>query len=217
MRKENWLTSAFALTLVAGSTVTVALAFDEEKIKVEDLPKSVLKAAKKAFPEAKVVGAAKETEDGETIYEVMLKEDGKSIDLGINDEGEIEAIEKEIEVEDLPKAVTRAAAKKFPNGKILKAEEVSDEDDVVIYEVQIKVGDKDPIEVVMSPNGKILVPKAKAEKDDDDKKEAKAKKKDKDDDKKEAKAKKKDKDDDDDEDDDKKEKKSSKKEKKDKD
>ncbi len=192
MRLDKWLTSTLALALVAGSTVLVgtASAFDEEKIKVSQLPKKVLKAAKKAFPKAIVIGAAKETEDGETIFEVLLNQDGKSIDLGINEDGEIEAIEKEIEVEDLPKAVTRAAAKKFPKGKILKVEEVSDEDDMVVYELSIKVGKKDPVEVVMSPNGKIL--EAIAE-EDDAKGEAKAKKKDKDE-KDEVKADKKDKD-----------------------
>jgi len=185
MRDKTWLTSASTLALVAASTLSAASAFDEQKIKVEDLPKVVVGAAKKAFPEAKVVGAAKEVEDGETMYEVMLTLDGKSIDLGIDDDGDIEAVEREIDVEDLPKAVIRAAAKNFPTGKIVKVEEVSDEDDVVVYELAIKIGDKKPIEIVMSPNGKVLEP------DDDD--DDKAKKKDKDDDKKDKQADKKDK------------------------
>ena len=190
MRDKTRLTSAITPALVAALTLSVASAFDEQKIKVEDLPKVVLDAAKKAFPEAKVVGASKEVEDGETIYEVMLTLDGKSIDLGIDDDGDIEAVEREIEVEDLPKAVIRATAKNFPAGKIVKVEEVSDEDDVVVYELAIKVGDKKLIEIVMSPNGKVLEP------DDDEDDDDKAKKKDKDDDdgKKAAKKEKKDKD-----------------------
>ncbi len=108
MRIAQWMILAVLLSLLGTSTAATA---DEKKIEVSELPKAVVKAAKKAFPEAKIVGAAKETEDGETIYEVMMKLGGKSIDLAIDDEGEIEEIEKEIEVEDLPGAVIKAAGR----------------------------------------------------------------------------------------------------------
>ena len=54
-----------------------------------------------------------------------MKLEGKSIDLAIDEEGEIEEIEKEIEVEDLPRAVIKAARKAFPEARIAKVEEVS--------------------------------------------------------------------------------------------
>ncbi len=177
MRVSRWFLPA-ALLGLSGLSATAAPA-DEKKISVEDLPSAVLKAAKKAYPEAKIVGAARETEDGETIYEVEMKLDGKSIDLDIDDQGEIEAVEKEIEVEDLPKAVIKAAAKKFPKGKIEKVEEVTDEDDVVVYELTIAAKGKST-EVVMSPNGKVL--EGDDEDEDGEKGEKKAKKKEKDED-----------------------------------
>ena len=152
MRIARWIMPAAVLGLLGSATMALA---DEKKIPIDDLPKAVLKAAKKAFPEAKIVGASKETEDGETIYEVEMKLDGKSIDLAIDDEGEIEEIEKEIEVEDLPRAVIKAARKKFPEGKIAKVEEVSDEDDHVVYELTIETKKDKSVEVVFSPNGKI--------------------------------------------------------------
>jgi uncharacterized membrane protein YkoI len=200
MRTARWIMSVALLGLFGFATIVLA---DEKKIPIEDLPKAVLKAAKKAFPEAKIVGAAKETEDGETIYEVMMKQDGKSIDLAIEEDGEIEEVEKEIAVEDLPRAVINAARKKFPTGKIEKVEEVSDEDDNVVYELTIETKDDKTVEVVFSPNGKIKNgeedededdDKAKKKEKDDDDKKAKKKEKDDDDDKK---AKKKEKDDDD--------------------
>jgi uncharacterized membrane protein YkoI len=189
MRIARWIMPAACLGLLGAATATLA---DEKKIEISELPKAVVKAAKKAFPEAQIVGAAKETEDGETIYEVMMKLDGKSIDLAIDDEGEIEEIEKEIEVEDLPRAVIKAVRKKFPGSEIEKVEEVSDEDDKVVYELAIETKGGKTIEVVMSPNGKFL--DDEDEEDEDDEKGEKAKKKDKDDEKGE-KAKKKDKDD----------------------
>jgi hypothetical protein len=189
MRIARWIIPAACFSLIAASTAAFA---DEKKIEVSELPKAVVKAAKKAFPEAQIVGAAKESEDGETIYEVMMKLDGKSIDLAIDDEGEIEEVEREIEFEDLPRAVIKAVRKKFPQGEIEKVEEVSDEDDMVVYELAIETKGGKTVEVVYSPNGKILESDDEGEEGE---KEEKAKKKDKDEDK-EGKAKKKDKDDD---------------------
>jgi uncharacterized membrane protein YkoI len=151
---------------------------DEKKVEIEDLPKVVLRSAQKAFPEAQVVGASKETEDGETIYEVEMKLDGKSIDLEIDDEGEIESIEKEIDAEDLPKAVTKAVAKFFPKSKIAKVEEVSDEDDMVVYELTLTVDGKEKTEVVFSPNGKMLEDEDEEDEDEKDEDKKKAEKKD---------------------------------------
>ncbi|WP_435010410.1 PepSY-like domain-containing protein [Tundrisphaera lichenicola] len=163
----------------------------DDKIKVEDLPKAVAKAVKKAYPEAKIVGASKEEEDGETIFEVEMMLDGKSIDILLDEEGEIEETEKEIEVEDLPRAVLKVAKSKFPGAKINKVEEVTDEDDTVVYELVFEVKGKKPFEVVMAPNGKILD-------DDDEDDDDEAGKKDKDNDEEKGKVgKKKDKDDND--------------------
>lgn len=156
MTKCRWTTvlAACPMILLAPS----AFAADEQKLKVEDLPKPVAAAATKAFPEAKLVGAAKETDDDakdEILYVVKLKLDGRAIELAVDPDGTIEAVEKEIDVDDLPRAVTRAVATRFLNGKISKVEEVSDRDDDVVYELDI-VDNGKKFEVVMSPNGKIL-------------------------------------------------------------
>jgi hypothetical protein len=87
MNPIRWILSLALVGLFATATSAVA---DEKKIPIEDLPKAVIRAAQKAFPEAQLVGASKETEDGETIFEVEMKLGGKSIDLEIDDEGEID-------------------------------------------------------------------------------------------------------------------------------
>ena len=206
MLRSEWLVLTLTLAVLAQGGTSRA---DEEKTKFEDLPKAVKATVKKLYPDAKIVGASKETDDDEdeTIYEVELKVDGKSVELAIDDDGEVEAIEKEIDVDDLPKAVIRAAVQRFPNGKITKVEEVTDEEEKVVYELAV-TNDGEKIEAVMSPNGKILAIEEedddeekgdkKKDKDDDDKKDKDGKKKDKDDDdKKDKDGKKKDKDDDD--------------------
>ncbi len=181
MRIATWFTPVALLGLFAAAQ-------GDEKIDVGDLPKAVTKAVKEKFPEAKIKGASKEVEDGKTFFEVELSVDGKSVDVVLEPDGDIEAIEKEIEVEDLPKAVIKAIAAKFSKAKIEKVEEITGDDDKVVYELAIAVKGK-TIEVVFSPNGKII------EDEDDDKGEAKGNKEKADD---KSKAKKSDKDDDDD-------------------
>jgi hypothetical protein len=150
----------------------VSLHADEEKIPVEKLPAAVKKAVHKKFPEARIRGAAREVEDGETTYEVELTVEGRAVDVAMNAEGEILEIEKEIPVSRLPRAVKKRLEAKYPGARIEKAEEITKgEDGPVRYEVVLKA------EVVLTAKGKIV----KAEEDDehDEKPAAKARKKEK--------------------------------------
>src|SRR4051812_25759329 len=92
-----------ALSGLVGSLVLGAAAgADEETIPVDKLPAAVLKAAKAKFPKAKIEEAAKEVEDGATIYEVSLKVEGQAIDLALKPDGTIVEIEKEVAAATLP-------------------------------------------------------------------------------------------------------------------
>ncbi len=177
-----------AAALVTLGALGVARA-DEEKLSLEKLPAPVKAAIKAKFPGAELKAAAKESEEGETIFEVVLTYKGDLYDVALEANGEIEEIERAIFVEALPSAVVKAIKAKHPKAKIEKAEEVTDEDGEVFYEVAIEDGDKD-IEVAVTPKGKIK--KAGEEDEDDEKGEKKVEKG-------EKKEKKADKDDDDDE------------------
>jgi hypothetical protein len=183
MRKRFGMCGVALLGLLV---TAVAARADEEKIPAEKLPSAVKKAVKKKFPEARIHGASKEVEDGETIYEVELKVEGRSVDMALSAEGRILEIEKEVPADKLPGAVKKRLAARYPGAKIEKAEEVTKgEDGPVRYEVLIKS------EVVFTAKGKVVKPRGEDE--DDEKPAAKAKKKEKKED---------DDDDDDDEDDD---------------
>lgn len=156
-----------ALSGLIGSLVLGAAAWaDEESIPVDKLPEAVLKATKAKFPKAKIEEAAKEVEDGETIYEVSLKVEGHSIDMALKPDGTIVEIEKEVAADTLPEAVKTTLAAKYPNAKIKKAEEITKgENGPVSYEIDLA-----SVEVVLDAKGKII----KTEEDDeDDQKEAK--------------------------------------------
>ncbi|HEV3162452.1 MAG TPA: PepSY-like domain-containing protein [Isosphaeraceae bacterium] len=138
---------------------------DEQKVALKDVPKVVLDAVKAKFPGAELTGAEKETEDGKTSYEVSLKQGGQNIDVGISAEGKITEIEKEIATKDVPAAVTTAVGAKYPNSMLKKAEEIIKIEggkETKNYEVIVVTAAKKTIEVVVSPQGKILEEEGKA-------------------------------------------------------
>src|SRR6516164_2180155 len=81
---------------------------DELKIPLGDLPKAVVDAVKAKFPAAELKEAAKETKDGKTTYEVILKDKGAGVDVAVSAEGKIAEIERALEPKDLPAKVRDA-------------------------------------------------------------------------------------------------------------
>ena len=134
----------------------------EEKIPLDKLPKVVLDAVKAKFPRGELQSAAKEDEDGTLVYEVLLKENGATIEVILSLEGKITAIEKEIAAKDLPAAVGKALTEKYPKATIKKTEELI-KDDKKSYEVVLETADKKMLEVVFDPSGKVLEEEAKEE------------------------------------------------------
>jgi hypothetical protein len=149
---------------------------DEEKVSVDKLPAAVKKALKRKFPKAEIEKATKEVEDGNTVYEVELEIKDRSVDVSLKADGTILEIEREVPADELPEAVRKKLAARYPKAKIEKAEEITKgEDGPVRYEVAITT------EVVLTANGKIV----QAEEEEDEKKptaQAKKSKKDKEDD-----------------------------------
>ncbi|MBP3955851.1 PepSY-like domain-containing protein [Gemmata sp. G18] len=149
--------------LAAATVVAFVLAApvraDEEKVPLEKVPKAVLEAAKKRFPKAEVVGASKETEKDKTVYEVELKEAGKTIDVTLTPEGIITTIEKQIDAKELPKAVTDALEKKYAKATFKVVESVYSVKDgkeaLDYYEVLLVTAEKKEIEVEILADGKI--------------------------------------------------------------
>jgi uncharacterized membrane protein YkoI len=142
-----------------------AMADDEEKVALKDVPQAVLGAVKSKFPAGELTAAEKETKEGNTTYEITLKNKGKNIDVALTSEGKIKQIETTLAIADLPKPVARAIEAKYPAATVKKAEEILEykgEEETKKYEVVVATDDKKSLEVVLSPEGKIL----ETEKDD---------------------------------------------------
>lgn len=115
---------------IMGVIVLAAVArADETKVEMKDVPAPVMKSVMAKFPDAKIEEAVKEVDDGETTYEISLIHKGVAIDVAVEADGEIEEIETETAVADLPKAVTDAILAKHAGAKLMRAEEIVAFDD----------------------------------------------------------------------------------------
>ena len=135
-----------------------AVAADEKKVPLGEVPKKVLDAVKLKFPRAELKEAVKAVEDDETTFEISLLNAGRHITVSLDDEGEIEEIETEIAVSALPKPVTAAIAGKYPKATLKKAEEVVEIEDgkeEKAYEVDVVTAAGKAVEVKVDASGKI--------------------------------------------------------------
>jgi uncharacterized membrane protein YkoI len=144
---------------------------DEEKVPLDKLPKAVIESVKKKFPKSELVSASTEKEDGKTVYEVAVKENGKTTEVTLSAEGVILGLEKEIESKDLPKAVTDTLESKYAKATIKKIEEVikvkDGKETLEYYEILLVTADKKTIEVEVTADGKIkMTEEKKSEKEE---------------------------------------------------
>src|SRR5262245_36721406 len=79
MRSSPRLGLALSMVFAFGA-LTVAVA-EEEKVALKDVPKAVTDSVKKRFPDAELLSAEKETEDGKTVYELTIKDKKHKIDV----------------------------------------------------------------------------------------------------------------------------------------
>jgi uncharacterized membrane protein YkoI len=150
----------FALAVLAAGARA-----DEEKVPLDKLPRAVADAVKARFPGAELVGASREVEKGETLYEVALKYKGHNHDVTLKQDGTVVSVEKEITARDLPRAVSEALAAKYPRATFKKVEEIR-EGKKLTYEVLLVTANKKTIEVVLDPSGKVAKEESKNKKED---------------------------------------------------
>lgn len=126
------------------------------------LPAPILAAFRQSYPNAVIKGAAKETENGKTVWEVESIDNKLSRDLVYNPDGTVVEIEEQVEPASLPAAVTAALKGKYPAASITKAEKMT-KGTALSYEMALKGAAVKSIEI--TPDGKI-VPAAKESKEE---------------------------------------------------
>lgn len=152
--------------------LTASVAWSEEsKVELGDVPKGGVAAVKAMFPDAKIEGAAKETEAGKTVYEVTLKQQGLNIDVTVDSDGKIQVVERQIAMKDLPAAVKQALDAKYPKATYKIIEQVdtmkAGKPALDFFEAHLLTTDKQSVEVEITPDGKIKAEEIKKAGDND--------------------------------------------------
>jgi uncharacterized membrane protein YkoI len=127
-----------------------------EKIKLNRVPKAVLDAVMKTFPDAKLKEAAREAEGGETFYELSFTFKDHRYDVECTPRGVFRKIERQLAAKELPKEVSKLLDEKYPRAKLNEILEVTKNDKIEYYEVALVTSDKSEVEVQLDPKGKIL-------------------------------------------------------------
>jgi uncharacterized membrane protein YkoI len=139
-------------TVVLG--VAAGLVAADKKVQMKDLPPAVQKAVQQEESKgAKIVGLAKETEAGKTMYEVETTISGHTRDLLFDPTGKLVETEEETPIAAVPAAVKTAFESR---GKVLKVETLT-KGTSVTYEAQVEKNGKKS-EVVVDAAGKPVKP-----------------------------------------------------------
>ena len=161
----SWTAASAVLGLAILATTTRA---DEEKVPLDKVPKAVLDAVKARFPDAKLLSAEKEKEDGKTVYEIAVKNRGQNIEVTLTPEGTIVEIEKQIAAKNMPRAVAEALEAKYPKAEYKMIEEVikvkDGKEKLEYFEVLLTTSGGKILEVGVAPNGKIVRTEDKSKK-----------------------------------------------------
>jgi Rieske Fe-S protein len=144
--------------LTAGSVAAVGLAAPPNTkdtsadVPLDKVPGAVRKAADKAVSKAKWIGATKNTEDGETTYELDGTDSkGREVTVVVAPDGTVHEIEKEIPMKEVPKVVTEALKKKLADFKATLAHSVTEEGKIVAYSFEGKRSkDKEEVDVTVA-------------------------------------------------------------------
>jgi biopolymer transport protein ExbD len=161
---------SFAMAVVTLAAVLGTARAEESKVALGDVPKAGVDAVKIMFPQGEITGAAKETEDGKTVYEVTLKQKGRTIDVTVGTDGQIQIVEKEISLKELHAAVRQSLEAKYPQASYKIVEQVEAVKDgkltLDFFEALIVTAQAQTLEVQIAPDGKIKAEEKKqADKD----------------------------------------------------
>jgi uncharacterized membrane protein YkoI len=144
------------VALAAAWTFFAQASAAEKELGKRQVPKPVLEAFEKAYPNAKGVEYEQELFEGQPAYEVEYKENGKEYESLYRADGTLLQQEEAIDAKALPDPVIQAVAKAHPKAKIKEAEKLMKPDGTLIgYEVEI-VEEGRKYEIKLDVGGQIL-------------------------------------------------------------
>ncbi|HEV8717447.1 MAG TPA: hypothetical protein VGX03_32080 [Candidatus Binatia bacterium] len=134
--------------------LSAAAVAQEQQINCKDAPAVVLAAFRDAYPKANIKGCSKETNKGQTAYEIESVEGKTSRDVTYSAGGKLISVEETLDTSDWPPGVKAALDRKFPSAEVLRAEKVT-KGNVIGYEFWIKYKGKQT-EIIFDADGNEL-------------------------------------------------------------
>jgi uncharacterized membrane protein YkoI len=163
-RRADMHRHATIVALICLAAITgIAVAGDEEKTSLDQIPAAAREALVKAAGDATITGVEREKKHGTVFYEGAWKVNGREKEAKVTADGLLVEIEEEVDAKNVPSSVQAVAAKEFPAGAKVEYEKKT----MVVYEVEAKVDGQEK-ELIVSPVGKILMKKHEAKEDEDD-------------------------------------------------
>ncbi|MGZ5049561.1 MAG: PepSY-like domain-containing protein [Methylobacter sp.] len=139
-----------ALTIVGQANAA------EKELSKHQVPKAVIQAFEKAYPDVKAKEYEKEKYEGTPAYEVEYEKNGIEYAAVFSPDGALLQKEEEIDGKALPEAAAQAIKKAHPNAEIKEVEKLMRPDDSLVgYEVEIKSAGKE-IELHLDTDGNIF-------------------------------------------------------------
>jgi uncharacterized membrane protein YkoI len=152
MKTQYLMTAATAALLIALGQANAG----EKELSKGQVPKAVIDAFEKAYPNAKELEFEEETFEGKTAYEVEYKENGMEYEFLYSADGVLLQKEEEIDGKSLPATVAQAIQQAYPKAGIKEVEKLMKPDGTITgYEVEIKAAGKE-VELELDTGGKIL-------------------------------------------------------------
>jgi len=150
------LLAALAPVIISVIAATSAIAVDSEPqpLTLDRVPPPVMKAVMAKFPTAKPQSATQGVEDNKPFIDVHILVNTQKIWVTCDPSGKIQVIDREITLKDLPKPVTDALRKKYPQATVRLVNEIAAEG-TPTYDIAITVNKK-PIVAVFEASGAFI-------------------------------------------------------------
>jgi uncharacterized membrane protein YkoI len=138
-------------------------------------------SVKARLPGVQVTSVERETENGNVVYDLELKHEGRKYEMDVKEDGTIMEIEKEVKAKDVPAALSKAVAEKYAKATVKEVMEVNlvkgKQETPDHYEVTLTTAGGKESEVVVSLDGKSVKEEAAEDKAKEGEKDKAAEKK----------------------------------------
>lgn len=154
--RRRWLLSSLTGVAALGVALAVSLAQDPEPkpLDLNLVPKAVMNAVMKKYPDAKPQSAVQGVENNKPFIDVHILAQGRKIWVTCDPSGGIQMIDREITVKELPAAVAAAFNKKYPQATVRLVNEIA-EGSAPTYDIAITF-QKKPVIAVFAASGEFL-------------------------------------------------------------